>query len=309
MVASTINRYIDKIFNANELLVKSDLINLSNLTGEQLELVKGTWVKTDVQRRRQIIASLIQLGKDNLKLDFSSIFTFCLDDPDSAVKALAITGLEEEEDHVVIPRLVQLLNEDDAEEVRKAAIATLGEFAMLGELGSIPDDSTQVVYTALIGILKDKNESSGMKALALQAIAPLNMPEVKELINEAYINYEAGFKANVTRAMGRNCDPQWLTALMNEMHNSDAEIRIEAANACGEIGEDEAIPSLVTLTEDVDTRVQDAAIKALVEIGSDKSRQTLNRLLQNPKRRIRSAAKSALKEMVFCEDHLSSNFY
>jgi HEAT repeat protein len=309
MGSSSINRYIDKIFNANELLVKSDLVNLSNLTSEQLELVKETWVKADVERRRQIIACLIQLGKDDFKLDFSNIFTFCLNDPDRTVKAHAIAGLEEEENHVLIPRLVQLLNENDAEEVRRAAITALGEFAMLGELGKIPGDSTHEVYSALLGIIKDKNESSHIKALALQAIAPLNLPYVKELIDKAYNSYEAEFKANVIRAMGRNCDPQWLTALMNELRSSDAEIRIEAANACGEIGDDEAIPSLVTLIDDMDTRVQETAIKALGEIGSDKSRQTLNKLLQNPKRRIRSAAKSALKEIDFCEDSLYSNFY
>ena len=308
MKSSSKKQHIARIFDPDGILTKSKLTHLSSISVEELDFFRQIWPEANVTRRRQITSHLVQLGEADPRLDFSSIFAFCLHDPDQEVRAQAITGLEEEEDHLLIPPLVKLLEEDASEEVRAAATTALGKFAMLGELGKLSSGHTNKVYTALLGILENQSETVKMRCLALESVAPLNLPRVKELIEEAYRSDDVELKASAICAMGRNCDPVWLAALLDELGSSDAGIRHKAATACGELGLDEAVPHLMKLIEAEDVRIQDAAIKAIGEIGSEQARQALDSLTRNTPQRIRRAAKSVLKEIDFCEDTLSLTF-
>ena len=157
----------------------------------------------------------------------------------------------------------------------------------------------------MLEVLENKTETAEVKRRALEAIAPLNLPRVKEFIEETYRSNDVKLKASSIYAMGRNCDSIWLFSLLTELNSDEAEIRYEAANACGELGAEEAVPSLIMLTKDEDAQVQEVAIKALGEIGGEEAKQVLQKLVKNPQPRIRQTAKSALKELLFCEDPLS----
>ncbi len=303
--ASLNKEYLTKILDNNEPLVKSELSHLSNLSVDDLELLKQFWAKTDTERRREVILNLARLGQSNFKLNFSDIFLFCLRDPDPKVRAGSIVGLEEEENYQHISPIVHLLAEDSSAEVRETAIIALGEYALLGEIGKLPDSATKEVYHALLAVLDDKSTSLEMQCLTLEAIAPFNLPRIKGLIEGAYRSDNTKLKSSAIRAMGRNCNLFWLTDLLTELGSNDAEVRHAAVNAIGEIGSEEALPNLLNLLEDEDTRVQEAAIKALGEIGGEEARLSLNKLTRNPQQRIRQAAKSALKELDICEDPLS----
>ena len=298
---------IAEILNPNEPLVNSRLVYLSDLSGEDMAFLEQTWAKTNLERRQQIISQLVHLNEADFKLDFSSTFTFCLNDPDETVRTQAIAGLEVEENHLLITPLVRSLKEDSSTKVRAAAATALGRFALLGELGKLSTDYTTKVYTALLEVLENRAEPVEVKRRALEAIAPFNLPQVKEFIEEAYHSSDVKLKTSAIYAMGRNCDSLWLTILLAELNSEEAEIRYEAAGACGEFGASEAVPYLIRLIEDKDAQVQEAAIKALGEIGGEEAKQALRKLIKNPQPRIRQAAESALKELEFCEDPLSSN--
>jgi HEAT repeat protein len=305
---SSNKKYITEILDHNEPLAKSELNHLSNLSVDDLEFLKQFWQKTNAERKREIILNLIRLGQHDFKLNFSDIFLFCLHDLDPKVRAGAIVGLEEEEHYQYISPMIQLLEGDSSTEVREAAVIALGKFALLGEIGKLPTSSTKEVYHALLTVLDDKSKPTEMQCLALEAIAPLNLPRIKGLIEGAYHSNNAKLKASAIRAMGRNCNLFWLTDLLAELGNNDAEVRYEAVNAIGEIGSEKALPNLQKLLEDEDARVQEAAIRALGKIGSEEAILLLNKLTRNPEQRIRRAAKSALKELDFCEDPLSPTF-
>jgi HEAT repeat protein len=273
-----------------------------------LDFLKQSWQKTNSERKREIILNLIRLGQHDFKLNFSEIFLFCLHDPDSKVRAGAIVGLEEEEDYQYISPMIHLLEKDSSTEVREAAVIALGKFALLGEIGKLSTPSTKKVYHALLAVLDNKSTLTEMQCLALEAIASLNLPRIKGLIEEAYQSNNAKLKASAIRAMGRNCNLFWLTDLLAELGNNDAEVRYEAVNAIGEIGSEEALPNLQKLLEDEDARVQEAAIRAIGKIGSEEAKLFLNKLTRNPEQRIRRVAESALKELDFCEDPLSPIF-
>jgi len=296
---------IAEIFDSSKPLVNSKLAYLSGLSGEELECLAQAWAKADVERRHRVIPQLVHLSEVDFKLDFSSTLLFCLSDTDETIRLQAITGLEAEENQLLIAPLVRSLKEDSSAQVRAAAAIDLGKFAMLSELGKLSTYYADKVYTALLEVWNNKTEAVEVKRRALEAIAPLNLPRVKELIEEAYHSNDVKLKASSLYAMGRNCDSMWLPTLLTELSSDAAEIRYEAANACGELGAVEAVPHLIKLTEDEDAQVQEAAIKALGEIGGEEAKQALHKLTKNAQPRIRQTAKSALKELHLCEEPLS----
>jgi HEAT repeat protein len=298
-------KYIAQILAPDELLVASKLSHLSNLDEGDLEFFKQSWERTGEGRKRQVISQLVHLSQTNFRLDFSSIFVFCLNDPDPVVRADAIAGLAEEEDYRYISPLVRLLKGDSSGGVRKAAVVALGKFAMVGEMRKLSYASTNEVYRALLSVLDDSSAGDELHCLALEAIAPLSLPRVKELIEEAYRSSKVGMKTCALRAMGHNCDTSWLTILLRELGSDNAKVRYAAVQAVSELASDEALPYLIQLSRDRDAHVQEAAIKGLGEIGGEKVRETLNRLVKSPQLRIRRVARAALAELNVYEEPLS----
>jgi HEAT repeat protein len=300
-------KYITELLDKKQLLVKSDLNRLSLLNDEEMAFLEQQWQLADVKRRRKIIENLIKLGNENATMDFTAVFSFCLNDSDAEIRKTAITGISDEEDISSIPGLKRMLNNDVSPEVRDAAAVALGRFALMGELGKISKGRARDVFAALLSVLEKKEESTKVKGSALESIAAFNSPRVKDLIEDAYYSSDLALKTSAVRAMGANCNPDWLNVLEKELNSFDSDIRFAAVEAIGELGSEDAIPYLLDSIDDEDVRVQDAVIKAMGEIGGEESRRILNSLLLDTEPHIRQAAETALKEIDFCEDPLSWN--
>jgi HEAT repeat protein len=160
------------------------------------------------------------------------------------------------------------------------------------------------VSQALLAILIDKSKPKEVWRRALEAAAPLSLPEVKDAISEAYKSGDYKLKNSAIYAMGKNCDSVWIPILINEMASSRADTRYEAAGACGEICDQEAVPHLIKLAQDTDMEVQQAAILALGSIGGSKARQYLLKCKSSPDETISETAEEALKLMDAEEDGL-----
>lgn len=302
--AASNKKHIVATLDPTELLVPSKLIHLSNLNESDLDFLKQSWAITSTERRRQVISQLVKLSQTNFRVNFSEIFFYCLYDPDAQVRTEAVAGLADEENYRHISPLIQLLARDSSAEVKEAAVVALGKFAVLGEMGKLSDASTNEVYQALLAVLDDKSAGSELQCLALEAIAPLNLPRVPDLIKAAYRSKGSERKLCALRAMGRNCYEPWLSILVRELDSDNAEVRYEAAHAISELGAEEALPYLVRLSADKDSRVQESAIRGLAEIGSEEARQALNKLASSPQQRVSQAARAALKELIFDEEPL-----
>ncbi len=289
------------VFDASRELVDSQLMQLSNLTREELDSFGQAWANVELERRRQITAHLVDLGEDNLSLDFSNVFLACLEDRDEDVRLQAVLGLEGEEDSCIISPLLRLLKEDPSDETRAAAATVLSQFALQAELGKLPPDRAKEVYSVLLAVVEDRTESPGVKRRALEAISFFGMPRVKELIQEAYNSGNIELKASALYAMGRNCDLAWLPILVEEMDSAAAEVRYEVAEACGELGLEETVPHLLRLAHDGDTQVRQAACRSLEKIGEPKARHALRQLLSSPHDDVRETAGSTLADMEFPE--------
>ena len=286
-------------------LLSSRLTELSNLNAQELALFEQAWKTIEPKRRRQIIYRLVELAEDNFELDFDDIFKNRLKDEDADVQSKAIEGLWESEETCLIDPLIELLEPESPEKVQATAATALGKFAMLAELEKLrPKHKTRVCRT-LLGVIEDTSRSIEIKRRALEAAAPLSLPQMEKAIARAYRSGVPRLKTSAIFAMGKRGDPRWLPILIKELTNADAEIRYEAASACGELGEKETAPYLSKLTTDPDIDVQLAAIQALGKIGGPEAKDSLERCLTDDSEVIQQAAEEALNELEADENPLS----
>ena len=302
---SPIEKTIVELGNSNKSLLNSRLADLSNLTSEELELFERSWPAIEPKRRRQIVHRLVELAEDNLALNFDSIFKYCLKDQDDEVRSKAIEGLWENEEALLIEPLINLLEQDSSEKVQAAAAIALGKFAMLAEHKKLRSCHISKIQEALLRVIGDKNRPVEVSRRALEAVAPISLPQVKTAIMEAYQSSNSRLRISSIYAMGKSCDPSWLPVLLKELAGADAEVRYEAAGACGELEEGTAVPYLIKLVNDFDVDVQMAAIQALGKIGNIQAKECLEQCLDSTSEAVRQTAKEALNELEAQENPLS----
>ncbi len=283
--------------NSEQPLVYSKLAELSSLNSEELELFKRSWTIIKPERRRQIVHRLVALAEDNLELNFDSIFKFCLKDQDAEVRSKAIEGLWENEEASLISPLTNLLEQDSSEIVQAAAATALGKFATLAEHNKLRSCHVARIQEALLAVSGDKSKPVEVRHRAVEAIAPLSLPQVTTAIMDTYQSDNAKLRVSAIYAMGKNGDPCWLPILLKELASADTEVRYEAVGACGELEAEEAVPGLIKLVNDPDMDVRMATIQALAKIGNAQARECLQRCLKSSTEAVRQTAEQALSEL------------
>ncbi len=294
--------------DSDKPLLNSKLIELSNLNSEELALFEQAWENIEPERRSQIMSRLVELAEDNFELDFDSIFKNHLTDQDAEVRSKAIEGLWESEEASLIDPLIKLLKQDSSERVQASAATALGKFALLAELNKLRPSHKSKLCQVLLEAINDGSQPIEVQRRALEAAAPLSLPQLKKAIVRAYQSGEPRLKTGALFAMGKNCNRSWLPILIRELASADAETRYEAARACGELGEKEAVSYLAELITDPDVDVQLSAIQALGKIGGPEAKDCLEQCLNDPSEVIQQAAGQALDELEAGEDPLSFRF-
>lgn len=275
---------------------------LANLSTGETATVQSTWRSLSPERRREAIGRLADLAEDNIDLNFDTVFVFCLEDPDPAVRRRAVDALWENEDRRLIVPLVRLLREDDDEAVRASAALALGRFVLLGVEDRLHRQDFDQVEAALLDAIADPGETLEVRRRSVEAIGASEHTKVPGIIEEAYHSAEPAMRISSLHAMGRSFDQRWLPVLIDELESEDAAIRYEAAAAIGELEAPSAVPKLIPLVDDPDVEVQASAILALGQIGGAVARQVLQRLLHHADERVRIAAEEAL-ELLALEDN------
>lgn len=308
-MSSAIEEAITDLGNSDKPLLSSNLVELSNLSPQELELLEQMWADIEPKRRLKIMSRLVELAEDNVELNFDDIFKHRLTDQHAEVRSKAIEGLWENEETSLIKPLIDLLNQDGSEKVMASAATALGRFAMLAEFQKLSSNHTSRVCQALLTTIDDKSKPVEVRRRALEAASPLSLPQIKKAIAEAYRSRNSKLKASAIYAMGKSCDYGWLPILLKELGNDDSEIRYEAAGACGELGEEEAAPHLRKLVNDPDIDVQIAAIQALGKIGGREAKDCLKECLNSADEVIQQAAAKALEALEAEEDPLSFEIF
>jgi len=303
-----LSEIIAKSLYSDNDIHNADLARLSDLNDDDLSQFSKAWSNAEVTRRVEVAGKLVSLGEDDVTLDFTRVFKTFLDDPAPGIRIKALEGLELEDKYAVVRHILKTVKTDESAEVRAAAARAAGKFALLAELGDLPEAVGNDIFDALLDVLENTSEPMAVRRRALESIAPFRQGLVDSYIEDYYYSQEPAVKASALFAMGRNCQSRWLNFLIDELQSSDSEIRFEAARSSGEIGEEEAVPGLLKLLNDTDHEVQEASIMALGKIGGQEARQALQQLSKSHDPRIKEAVKSALTELETCQDPLSSNF-
>jgi HEAT repeat protein len=299
-----LEEYLRELVDSSTPLGVARLVNLSNLVPDEAAAFEEAWRGTDVHRRRQVMCQLVELAEDNIELNFDAVFRVGLSDSDADVRCSGIRGLWEYEGRDLIPALVALLLEDADHRARAEAALALGRYALKAEFEEIRASDASIVDDALRKTIADPEQTTEVRARAVEAIGARSQPWVLQIIEDAYHSSQHRLRVSALHAMGRSCDARWLSALVHELKSDDAEMRYEAATACGSLGDEAAVPHLLPLLKDDDAEVQETAIQALGKIGGQEAKRALEDCLASPEGRVRDAALAALAEVDFGEDPL-----
>jgi HEAT repeat protein len=297
--------YLRELVDSSTPLGVARLVNLSNLVPDEAFAFEESWRGADVHRRRQVMRQLIELAEDNVELNFDAVFRVGLSDSDAEVRRSGIRGLWEYEGRDLIPTLVALLLADMDQTVRAEAALALGRYALKAEFDEIRASDASIVDDALRRTIADPEQTTEVRARAVEAVGARSLPWVLQIIEDAYHSGQHRLRVSALHAMGCNCDPCWLSILVRELENDDAEMRYEAATACGSLGDEAAVPHLLPLLKDEDVEVQEAAIQALGQIGGPEAKRALEDCLTSQEERVRDATLAALAEVDFGEDPLA----
>jgi len=301
-------RLLNDLLSKKTMPPQADLYHLSNLENTEVLDVQRTWVELPTDLRYQLAVRLVEMAEADFELDFGEVFRICLEDEDASVRAVAIEGLWEDEDVLLVPRLVQLLQQDDSAIVRAAAAESLGRYILLGELNKMRSDHHLVAYDAVLAAHQDRDEDPTVQRRALESLAYVENETVIRLIQAAYDAADEKMRVSAVFAMGRSADSRWASLVQQELFSGNPELRFEAARACGELQLRESVPELAGLVEDVDAEVQEAALWALGQIGGDQARQILQRYIHHDNEAIQAAAEAALNELEFMYGDLDDFF-
>ncbi len=279
-----------------------DFYAFSDLSWADMEHLQSHWHEAPVERRRLLVKGLTESAKDNLDLQLGRFLRVALRDSDPEVRRLAIEGLWEDEDPDLIGVFVRLLNHDEAETVRAAAAAGLGNFVLAGELDELDAALAMRAEQALLAVVHNQAEPLSIRCRALESIAYSGEAGLPQLIENAYYAPEMEMQVSALRAMGRNADNRWRGLARAELHNPDAPMRAAAAWACGELEDKAAASELIRLLEDTDPQVRLAAISALGQLGGKPARAALRDIADGDNPEEAQAAEEALDEILFSED-------
>src|SRR4051812_19195677 len=276
---------------------------LSHLVSTDLKAVGAAWGSLPVERRLEILTQLNHSERKNNRLDFNALYGVAMSDTEPRVRRLAIDSIVTENGPVHLERLTDLAVNDPDAYVREAAVVRLGPFALMAELGQLPETWADRLRTVLLSIYNDKTAPHGVRREALASAGYLDSVAVERAIEDGFDDND--FQLWAMRAMGRTANPDWLDTLTGEANHPDAAVRQEVARACGELADERAVETVSELVDDNELEVRLAAIRALGLIGGDDARETLIYALEDERPIIREAAENALNEIDEDEEPLA----
>ncbi len=298
---------LDELGDETLRLSATQLKNLSDLDGSDLQTFTEAWPGIEMMRRLNIVRDVRELADDNIELNFDAVFKVALSDEEPYVRAAAIRGLDEYEGNDLIPVLINLLLIDPDTEVRREAAIGLGRYALQAELEQLNHADARAIRNALIESAEDVEEDERVRSRAIEALGAMSGEDTLNLIESIYEEDSLWLKVGAIDAMGRSCDRMWLPIVLRESEHRAPEMRHAAAFAAGEIGEEDAVPQLRRMAvEDPDREVQLAAIRSLGAIGGSMARVALQGVLYEGDDALREAIEEAMAEIDFDDDPLGA---
>jgi HEAT repeat protein len=241
----------------------------SDITPADLAKLTEVWPEVWLERRRGLLEDMENMAENDTLLFFDHVAVMALEDEDPVARATAIRLLWQSEEEKLVPRLLQLLQEDPQAMVRAAAATGLGIFVYLGELEEISERTYKEIVESLVSTHLGADEVL-VRRRALEALGYATHPEVPGFIQRAYDTNNEDWLQSALFAMGRTCDRErWGRLVLRMFDHPDAVVRYEAIRAAGELEMSSAREPLFDLLEEGtdDADIYFAAVWALSKIG------------------------------------------
>lgn len=269
------------LLDSSKPLKASQLSELSDPSSAQAKVFEAAWPQSKTERRREIVATLGRLARENIEMLFDRLNHIILSDADPEVRRQAIANLWEAEDEATGETFAMIARDDPDEKVRREAARALGRFVYLGEVRKISADTHRSVEDTLL-ILLEGSPSPAIRRRALESLGYSSRDEVASHIRESYESGEEERVRSGLIAMGRSADRKWIAEVLDYLDHPAPRLRAEAARAAGELEARSSTARLIELLDDGHEDVRSAAIWALGQLGGDRARDALLALLESP---------------------------
>ncbi len=283
----------------------TNLAPLSDIPRSQADLFHAAWAGFGPGRRLELVRALVEQAENNIHLNFFAILRELLHDPDAEIRRLAIEGLWEDDRANLVSPLARLAVEDPEPAVRAAAATSLARFVLTGVLGEIESEPAEQAEETLRTVWHRQGEVTEVRRRALEGLAYIDLPDVRELIHNAYYDEDPLLGQSAIFAMGRSADRRWAKYVLAELESRDEAMRFEAAVAAGELNLAPAVRSLIRLLDDRDRTVREAAATALGQIGGPAAKRALEAAAGSGDEVLAEAAEAALEELRFAAGDVS----
>ncbi len=300
-----LHRVIVAISAGQVELDPEDLHAVSRLSSGAIDVARARLSELEAAARFALLERLQQLGSEFGGYDFTVVYGAMATDEDASVRTLAVSGLGACETPGATATLLMVANSAEEEnDVRREAVAALGEVMLRVELGWASSEAAGDVAGALRAIAEDVREDEELRAAAVSGVGVVSESWVAELIDEAYQSDAAALHLGAVEAMGRSADESWLPVLEGSLVAEDEDERLAAVQAIGEIGSEEGAPLLLELFDDPSATEEliRGAVAALGEIGSEEAVEELQQLRTHPDPTVRASAQSAIESATYLDD-------
>ncbi|GAB4581362.1 MAG: HEAT repeat domain-containing protein [Anaerolineales bacterium] len=253
---------------------------LSNLEGEERNLLAQNWKELPVAYRRKLIETLEDASADDVLLNYEPIARIGLGDSDPDVRVVSIRMLWGEDSPGLETVLLKMQENDLDERVRAGATSALGYFVYEGELEEIPAETLKLIEERLLKTYHGK-DTPLVRRKALEALGFSSRPEVTNLIEVAFASDDDEWVSSALLAMGRSADKRWTRDVLQMLDHENPFIRVEAARAAGELEIKRASATLIEMLNDPDDDVRAATIWSLSQIGGQGVAEALEEWMED----------------------------
>ena len=266
-----------------ESLEVTSLTGFSDITRNEARRLASVWRELPAESRVTIADHVHALGQEDLFLDFMRFFRLLLDDDSAAVRQIAAAGLAPYDDESLIEPLTRHATVDADDDVRVAAMESLGTFVTLGEFGMLEPRTMKNLRQVLLKSVVDVRAPVRLRAAALAGIAVNSEDsQIQEAIEAFYASGDTDLRMGAIQAMGRSANPLWIPLLESTLRSSDPDERQASAKSLGTYDDPAVVPMLTMLArEDQEMPVRLEAIQALGTVGGRNALHSLQTLREH----------------------------
>ena len=231
----TFDSFLEELADESKTQTYSGLVQLSGLADEEAAKLDAAWGGISSERKRGLLEKLIELGEENVELDFSHVFRASMEDEDAGVRQRAAQGLWDSDDRTLIGPLADMLLNDPSAEARSAAAMSLGKFAARAQEGKLIRRDAERVLSSLMRAVDNGAEDTEVRRRAIEGVASFDA-RGGQAIRGAYGSGDVRLIQSAVYAMGQSSNVDWLPTVLEETRSGYSEVRYEAAVAAGQAG-------------------------------------------------------------------------